>query len=119
MEDRAMVMQGKLTNRYHRKIRCFVYSQTGSGSYVIDPGHWIYSGQWTNSDKYLVVYDYHTWELYGCRIIRPYNDHWYDCVPSAPQHPNPPIDSGTEHFPNGGSGGGDEDSSGAGQNQNP
>jgi hypothetical protein len=29
------------------------------------------------------------------------------------------IDSGTEQFPNGGSEGGDEDSSGAGQNQNP
>lgn len=103
-------MQGKLTNRYHRKVRVYVYSQSGSGYYEIEPNHWVWSGQWAPYDKYMVVYDYATWELYGCRIITPNDGWWYDVVPTAPTHPNPDIDSGTPQFPNpqggGGNGGG-------------
>jgi hypothetical protein len=112
-------MQGKLTNRYYRKVRCHIYSQGGAGYYVIEPNHWIWSGQWSPHMKYMVVYDYHTWELYGCRIISPHHNWWYDVVPEAPQNPNPPVDPGSDQFPGGGGGGGEAPPEGGDQQPNP
>lgn len=123
--DRGRIMYGKLTNRYNRRVRVYIYRQSGSGMYVIEPNHWVPSGYWTPYDKYMVVYDYDTWALYGCRIIRPNDGCWYDVVPSAPNQPNPMIDMGSPQFPNppggtGGTGGsGGSGSGSSGQNPNP